>query len=176
MTTAQNLPTADMQVLASLVQLLLEERAEAAKEKKERAVIKQARDESDQKLSAYNEKEKRNIQRMCTHQKNQPSKHHHTPRALKTDYAVSYHVYPDGISKVRCLICGAQWFKGDTAEMFNGGPYKGKKNWTKIGWNEALKMVAESTNTPTKSELNMINAVGTVLAPGVAIDADELDD
>ena len=173
MTTGTALPSADMQVLASLVQLLLEERAEAAKEKKERAAIKQVRDESDRKLSAYNEKEERNKQRLCTHQKNQPSKHHHTPRALKTDYAVSYHIYPDGDTKIRCLICGAVWRKGDTAEMFNTGQHKGKKNWTKIGWNEALKMVAESTNTPTRSETPA--AVAAVLQPGVAVDIDDME-
>ena len=166
------LPPNDVQLLLTMVQLLMEEKAQAAEERKARLVVQQARDESSKKLAGYNEKEERNKQRLCTHQKNQPSKHHYTPRALKVDYAVSYHVYPDATAAIRCLICGAVWHKGDTAEQWTKNGVL-RKNWTGKGWTEALRMVQESSNTPTRSELAVPQA--TVLGPGVAVESEDLE-
>lgn len=170
-TPLSQLPQTDVQALLLMVQLLLDEKREAAEEKAKIRAIREKRDSSDRQLSAYNEKEERNKQRLCTHLKNLPSRHHFTPRALKDDYAVSYHVYPDGVAKIRCLICGAVWHKGDTAEKWTKNNVV-VKNWTKLGWIEAMKMVSNSTNTPTKSELNV---GGAVLGPNVAVEAEELE-
>lgn len=169
---AISLPQNDVQLLLTMVQLLLEEKAQAAEERKAKLVVQQARDESSKKIAGYNEKEERNKQRLCTHQKNQPSKHHYTPRALKVDYAVGYHLYPDGVAEIRCLICGAKWHKGDTDEQWTKNGVV-RKNWTKMGWQAALRMVQESSNTPTRSELAVSQS--TVLGPGVAADPEDLE-
>lgn len=153
---AITLPQNDVQLLLSMVQLLIEEKAQAAAEKQTKLILQQARDSSNRKINEYNEREDRLKQKLCTHQKNLKSKHHVTPAAIKIDYAVSYHVYPDAQATIRCLICGATWHKGDTQEKWMKQGVL-VRNWTKLGWTEALKMVKESSNTPTQSEFPVIH-------------------
>lgn len=50
------------------------------------------------------------------------------------DYNVSQHTYPDGSKRIRCNGCGAKWFPG-----FDG-------------WEEAVRMVQLSSNSPSASE------------------------
>lgn len=156
--TESTIPANDVQLLLQMVKLLVEEKAIAAEEKKEKLRVQQARDESHRKIAQYNEAEERKKQTYCTHLKNQPMRNYFTPKSPKIDYAVSHHHFPDGKTYVRCLICGAKWHKGDTDEfIFIGG--KKLQNWTGIGWDKALKMVVESTNTSTSSEIPFTNVM-----------------
>lgn len=170
---AITLPQNDVQLLLSMVQLLIEEKATAAAEKQAKLIIEQARDSSNRKINEYNEREARLKQKMCTHQKNLKSKHHVTPAAIKIDYAVSYHVYPDAEAAIRCLICGATWHKGDTTERWMKQGVL-VRNWTKLGWIEALKMVKESSNTPTQSEFPVIHQAYVPLPTSNEITDEEL--
>jgi len=148
------IPQGDIQLLFKMVQILIENQAVEAEEKKAKRVAQEARNVQYQKISEYNEKTELNKQRLCTHLKNQPSKLYRSAPSIRTDYAVSHHTFPDGNTYIRCLICGAKWHRGDTPELWekNG---KMVENPTGIGWRQAIKMVAESTNTSTASETVM---------------------
>ena len=72
----------------------------------------------------------------------------------KIDYNVTLHVFPDGVWQIKCLTCCARWRKQDTAEFFIRGSKK-IPNHTKMGWQEAMRLVDQSTNTFSSSEVNM---------------------
>jgi hypothetical protein len=57
------------------------------------------------------------------------------PKNLHKDYNVSMHTFPDGRTRVCCLQC--TWIS-----------WQGDENWE-----EALRMVDQSTNTASKSEV-----------------------
>jgi hypothetical protein len=152
MATPETPAANDTQLLLQLVKLLMEDKQIEAEERKAKRVAQEARDKSSRQISDYNEKQQQNREKLCTHLKNQPSKLYKSAPSIRTDYAVSHHTFPDGNTYIRCLVCGAKWHKGDTAETWTK---KGAKvpNWTGIGWVDAVKMVAQSTNTATASEL-----------------------
>jgi len=70
------------------------------------------------------------------------------------DYAVYHHQFVDGSKRIRCTICGAFWTPQDTVEFL---VRRGKKkpNHTGLGWNDAVRMVDQSTNTPSRSEIRI---------------------
>jgi len=51
------------------------------------------------------------------------------------DYNVMDHTFCDGSRWIKCLTCGKKWERGDS------------------DWKEALRMVSESTNSPSSSEI-----------------------
>ena len=56
-------------------------------------------------------------------------------RGVMKDYNVTGHYFPNGILRIRCSICGKKWFKGDP------------------DWSEAIRMVNQSTNSISSSEI-----------------------
>jgi len=76
------------------------------------------------------------------------------PKAGVKDYAVGIHTFIDQSTIIKCHLCGMKWRRDDTVEYLYR---KGKKirNHTRIGWEEASAMVAQSTNTQTSSEIPM---------------------
>jgi hypothetical protein len=86
-------------------------------------------------------------QRDCSHLKGGPNRN----RLSRKDYNVSKHTFIDCTVRIRCLTCGMKWFKDDTRSILirNG---KEHINHTGLGWTDALKMVEDSTNTPSASE------------------------
>lgn len=73
----------------------------------------------------------------------------------KTDYALSMHTFIDKTTRIKCLLCSASWFPYDTAEwLVRGG--KAVRNHTGIGWTEALRMMGQSSNTLTTSEIPLV--------------------
>lgn len=143
----------DLALLQQMVSILLEEKMEALAEKKEKSRILAARDASRRELSTYNIEQKKKAQTMCTHLKGGRIDEHH-PRGPLTDYAVYHHTYPNGATAIRCLICGSLWKKKDTAEyLLRDG--KRIPNHTNAGWVDAVRMLRQSTNTPTASETNV---------------------
>lgn len=150
-------PATDMALLQQMVAILLEEKAEASAEKKEKRRIHEARVKSRENLSQYNLEQKIKAQSICTHLKGgKPSADN--PRSAKIDYAVGHHTFPDHTSAIRCHICGMLWKRKDTVDFLQRG---GKQvvNHTGIGWLEAVKMLRESTNTPTASETNVTQSI-----------------
>lgn len=72
----------------------------------------------------------------------------------KIDYNVSLHVFPDGVWQIKCHTCSARWRKQDTPDFF---VRSGKKvpNHTRMGWEQAMRFVDQSTNTFSSSEISM---------------------
>ncbi len=113
-------------------------------------------------LSAQREKNQsqnaRNLLRLqakCKHIKGlgkRTGKHEAQYANRVDDPSVMMHVFVDGSAVIKCLQCGAKWKKDDTAEFLvrNGKKFP---NVTKIGWTEALGLVAKSSNTMTSSEV-----------------------
>lgn len=141
-------PALDPNMLYSLIQLLLTERQDALLEKKDKQRVVQAREDQSRLNSQYNEAEQKTRESMCTHKKGGRK----GPKSAKLDYAVYFHTFVDASSYIRCLICGAKWKPRDTKEFL---VRKGKQveNHTGIGWKEAHEMLANSTNTPSASEV-----------------------
>lgn len=143
----------DLALLQQMVSILLEEKVEAMAEKKERQRVLAARDKSRRELSTYNVEQKQQSQKLCTHLKGGRIDEHH-PRGPLTDYAVYHHTYPDGSTGIKCQICSMLWKKKDTAEyLLRAG--KRIPNHTGQGWIDAVRMLRQSTNTPTASETNV---------------------
>lgn len=138
-------------MLYSLVQLLLAERQDAMEERKEKRRAHEAREAVRRKNSEYNEADVQQRQRICTHKKGCGRG---SVRGSKLDYAVYFHTFIDQSSQIRCQICGAKWKKNDTAEFLVRRGVK-VPNWTSIGWIDALKMLNESTNVPSSSEVKL---------------------
>lgn len=65
-----------------------------------------------------------------------------------TDYNVSNFTYIDGTQEIKCLTCGKKWFNGD------------------LGWQDALNMFRQSTNTPNSSERPMYTVYETKNSEG----------
>ena len=132
-----------------LVQLLLSERQQALEEKQEKQRSYKARDEQRKITAKYAEEEKLAIQTMCTHRKGGFG-----IQSPKIDYAVYFHTFTDATCYIRCQICGSKWRQNDTPEFLYR---RGQKipNHTKVGWKEAYKMLQESTNTASASEVKM---------------------
>jgi len=143
----------DLALLQQMVSILLEEKMELLSEKKEKQRTYAARDKSRRELSAYNIEQKQKSQQVCTHLKGGKIDEHH-PKGPLVDYAVYHHTYPDGTTGIKCLICSMLWKKKDTAEyLVRGG--KRIPNHTSMGWMDAVRMLRQSTNTPTASEINV---------------------
>lgn len=149
-------PSEDGKTLQLLVQLLLAERQEAMIERQERQKARAAREEQRRANSEFNLQEKRQAQAICTHKKGGRGL-----KGPKVDYAVSFHTFVNGESYIRCLVCGMKWKDTDTAEYL---VRRGERieNHTGISWKEAFRMVTESSNTATASEVKLV-------APRIAV-------
>lgn len=147
-TTPAAAPGLDPTLLQALVQLLLAERQDALTEKQDKEKAKQARETQRKINSQYNEAETKKRQELCTHKKGGKK----GPKAGRLDYAVYFHTFIDATSVVKCQICSAKWKAGDTREHL---VRRGKQipNHTRIGWQDALEMLGNSTNTASASEI-----------------------
>ena len=127
--------------------LMRREQAEAAKEV-EASEARIAR----QKQRAVNTKNRNNKlflkQSRCTHLKGGKVK---SKTGIK-DFALFHHTYIDHEQTIGCFICKMRWKRQDTKEYLVRNGRK-KRNHTSIGWVEALEMFAQSSNTPSMSEI-----------------------
>ncbi len=91
-------------------------------------------------------------------------------RGFGKDYAVYIHTYPNAEQVIRCFLCGMKWKRRDTDEFLVRGDGNGKivkiPNHTGVGWAKAVEMLAETTNTPSASEIP-IQATPVSAAEGV---------
>jgi hypothetical protein len=139
----------DAGALQLLLRLLLAEREDVLREKKDRAEALAERDKQRRINAEYNLAEKQQSQTLCTHKKGGKGM-----KGPKVDYAVSFHTFVDASSYIRCLICGMKWKNTDTDEYL---VRRGKQipNHTGIGWKRAYQMLGESSNTATSSEVKL---------------------
>lgn len=105
-----------------------------------------------QKQRAINTKNRNNKlfakQSRCTHLKGGKVK---SKTGIK-DYALFYHTYINADQTIGCFICKMRWKRQDTVEYLVRNGRK-KRNHTRIGWLEALELFAQSSNTPSQSEI-----------------------
>lgn len=86
------------------------------------------------------------------------------------DYLLSIHTFIDGVTRIKCLLCGMKWFPLDTDEfLVRGG--KLVPNHTGLGWKEVFRFVGKSTNTPTTSEIPLKTPTGVEMATTLAAQA-----
>ena len=152
-------PSQDAATLQMLVQLLLAERQDAMQDKQEKLRAHQEREKQRRINAEHNLADKRTGQSHCSHKKNQKG-----IRGPKVDYAVSFHTFTNAESYIRCLICGMKWKNQDSPEFLLRRGQK-VENHTSIGWKEAYKMLGESTNTATSSEVQLNTRVEAPVAP-----------
>lgn len=105
-----------------------------------------------QKQRAINTKNRNNKlfakQSRCTHLKGGKVK---SKTGIK-DYALFHHTYINHDQTIGCFVCKMRWKRQDTVEYLVRDGRK-KRNHTRIGWLEALEMFAQSSNTPSMSEI-----------------------
>jgi hypothetical protein len=69
-----------------------------------------------------------------------------------SDPSVYMHRYIDGTLVIKCQGCNFAWKEGDTKKYITRFGVK-QPNVTRLGWADALEMLARSTNTMTSSEI-----------------------
>jgi hypothetical protein len=148
---------------AQLLQILIQQQARLAMKEQQEEEARQARDAQRKKNSQDHTAKDLLRQARCTHLKGGRK----GPRSQVRDYAVGIHTFIDQKSSIRCFLCKMEWKPKDTQEFLFR---KGKKiaNHTKIGWFEATKMLEQTTNTPTSSEVP-----GQTLRPLAEAEADD---
>lgn len=106
--------------------VLLDQVVEAAKLERVRKL-----EESKRKDSAAYVADIERRQAACTHLKG--SRFFAAAKYFQ-DHAVNHHTFTDGHDRIKCTLCGKEWSK------------------EKGNYEEGLKLVAQSTNTPSSSE------------------------
>jgi hypothetical protein len=132
----------------ALLNILIQQQARLALKDQQEEEAKAARNKQREKNSADHTAKDLLRQSRCSHLKGGRK----GPRSQVRDYAVYLHTYIDSSYVIRCFLCKMVWKVNDTAEFLMR---KGKKiaNHTKIGWFEATKMLEQTTNTPSSSEV-----------------------
>lgn len=163
----QGSPGVSSNVLEALVKTMLEREARlAAKENVEQAAIVK-RDAQRKKNAESHFADETGTQAKCRHLKGGKGPKR---RGFGKDYAIYIHTYPNAEQVIRCFLCGMKWKRRDTDEFLFRGDGNGKlqkiPNHTNIGWAKAVEMLADTTNTPSASEIP-INATPIVSSDGV---------
>jgi hypothetical protein len=142
--------TAAEQMNAQLLQILIQQQARLAAKDQQEEEARLARAKQREKNSQDHTAKDLLRQARCSHLKGGRK----GPRSQVRDYAVYIHTYIDSHYEIRCFICKMIWKINDTAEFL---VRRGKKiaNHTKMGWFEASKMLEQTTNTPSSSEIPM---------------------
>lgn len=153
--------------LEALVQIMFEDRArQIAKEQAVEAAL--AQKQAQRKKNADSHYADASLgQTRCRHLKGGRGPKR---RGFGKDFAVYIHTYPNAEQVIRCFLCGMKWKRRDTDEFLYRGDGNGKlvqvKNHTGIGWAKAVEMLADTTNTPSASEIP-IQATPTISSEGV---------
>lgn len=134
-----------------LIKIMLQREMRLAKEEELKAIQKDKRDKQREFNAKHHYDAKIERQVKCRHKKGGRS----GPKSQVTDFAVYYHTFINNEAVIKCMLCGAKWKVNDTKQYLvrNG---KHIPNHTKIGWEEAMVMVGQSTNTPTSSEVPLM--------------------
>jgi hypothetical protein len=162
---------------AGLMQLLLEERAEAAAEKQAERENKRrkalARASGAEDLVAA---EKTRVQN-CSHLKGGKNRAYNA----KTDFAMTQHTFIDSATRIRCSLCGFNVFgprnrgtvpadsretiyrdRGNGFEALPNPTYNPERGKPGISYADAQEMLKQTTNQPTQSERVLDNPAAQV--------------
>jgi hypothetical protein len=172
----------DAESLQNLVQALLASSAIAMKREERLAKAEELELQRAANKKAQYEKNRSNEtkidlvkQSVCKHLKGGKNRR----KSATKDYAVFMHTFISGETYIKCQLCGMKWRPTDTNERVvrNGMVYK---NHTGKGWREALLMMEDSTNTPSRSEIpqsqwHLVESTVNLEAPNVqAIDIEPI--
>jgi hypothetical protein len=118
----------------------------AAEEAAEKA--RQAREAQRDRNARSSYEDERVLQAKCKHLKGGK----HRSRLQVTDYAVYHFTHVNMERVIRCFLCKMKWKTQDTREFL---VRNGKKivNHTKLGWEDALHMLEQTSNTPSSCEI-----------------------
>lgn len=158
-------PKASGKTLEELVAVMLRREGREALEEENRLITQQTK----QKQREHNAKDHDSKillkQARCKHLKGGKTR----IKTQQIDYAVAAHVFVNAVVYIRCLVCGARWYREDTSEYLVRRGHK-ISNHTHIGWREAVQMTLQSSNTQTKSEM-IAFAHGTQETPSNRLDS-----
>lgn len=106
-----------------------------------------ARDQARRRDSENYTVAKIEAQKACRHLKGGKGRQ----RGQQRDPAVYHHTFTNGSVQIKCNLCQAKWFPGDTDEYLTRNGSK-IPNWTGIGWRKAQEMCEDSSNKSSSSE------------------------
>lgn len=148
--------SAPVDATQALVNMMLKREARAAaKEQAELDAIEAKNRQRDiNARSNFNDELEKQVK--CKHLKGGKNR----IRTQAKDFAVYMHTFINKEVIIRCFLCGMKWKTLDTKEHLvrNGISLP---NHTKIGWEEAVNMINETSNQPSASEIPM-NATAVV--------------
>lgn len=130
-----------------MVSILLLKESRSAQEENRREDARLAKESQRARNAEALVNSKKDKQRTCKHLKGGKG-----PRTAAVDYAVYSHTYIDAETVIRCQLCRATWKLGDTSEYLVRHGRK-VKNHTGLGWADAVKMLNQTTNRPSTSEI-----------------------
>lgn len=137
-----------VKTLAAQQQISAQREARVIKIEEETEARKVARRQRDAASAAAEDGLILKRQAACAHLKGGK---HRSKKSAK-DFSLIHHMFIDQMQYIKCVLCKMKWYPWDTPEaLFRGGQVK--KNHTGLGWREAAAMMAESTNTFSRSEI-----------------------
>lgn len=141
-------PSQQQASLDAMLKVMLTREARLAKAEEDAEKARQHRELQRDRNAKSSYEDARVLQAKCKHLKGGK----HRSRVQVTDYAVYHFTYINMERVIRCFLCKAKWKTQDTREFL---VRNGKKiaNHTKIGWDEAVAMLGQSSNTPSSSEI-----------------------
>lgn len=136
--------------ITAMLQILLQREARAAAKEEAEETAKKARDAQRQRNAESHYDDAKANQVRCNHLKGGKNRR---PTQAK-DFAVYIHTYINHERVIKCQLCKMKWKIRDTKDFLIR---YGKKiaNHTGIGWNEAMEMLAQTSNQPSSSEIPM---------------------
>jgi hypothetical protein len=133
-----------------LLEVIMQREARLAKKEQEEENRQLAKAKQYEQNAASQNEDYLVLQTKCNHLKGGKNRR----RIQAKDYNVRMHVFTNHEVTIRCCNCGMKWKNKDTREYL---VRQGKKipNHTKLGWEDALEFVSQSSNEVTKSEIWM---------------------
>lgn len=131
----------------ALLTVMMAKEARIAEKEAALEIALQAKDANRRRDSENYTIAKIETQKHCKHLKGGKGR----TRGQQRDPAVYGHTFTDGTVVIKCQLCQARWFPGDTDEYLTRNGNK-IPNWTGIGWRQAQEMAEDSSNKPSSSE------------------------
>jgi hypothetical protein len=143
-----NLNDGTVNLLVQVLTLMAQKESRTLAQEEQERKNNAQRDAQRVKNAQGQEYERISKQAKCRHRKGGTG-----VKDTKIDFCVGTHTYPDNTCIITCLLCKAKWRNGDTREYFLR---KGRKiaNHTHVGWQEAVDMYNNSSNSASKSEID----------------------
>jgi len=173
-----------------LIQLLLEERAETAKEKQAERDQRRRKDAARSASAEDLEAAERTRVQACGHLKGGRNRAYNA----KTDFALTSHTFIDSVTRIRCSLCGFSVYgprkggqvpadtreivyrdRGNGYESLQNPTYNPAKNKPGISYADATEMLKQTTNTPSHSERVLDNPAAKVAETNTKLTAAEAE-